>query len=275
MKKVFIILISIVIANLATAQTTANEAIEGCVFGAMGNEKFEKFGYINSHGEKTTCSFDDIAALLQKDVIGFYGLGDKYNTELKVKAYKQTDDYKDTYETMMEEYDYFTQNKGYVLFNLRYNSNYDVAKRCFFFKIGFDDLYRYSQPNYLCFEKGLALTYPSAYLSRTKQETSLATNGTFNYNILKTTTISEETALKIENEMEKPNCNARLLIIFKLSKAANEKKVVAGYYVDQTFIIGKSIAAYLVNVKTGEVYANMSSIFNQTANRKTTIQRKR
>lgn len=75
MKKVFIILISIVIANLATAQTTANEAIEGCVFGAMGNEKFEKFGYINSHGEKTTCSFDDIAALLQKRRYWFLWFG--------------------------------------------------------------------------------------------------------------------------------------------------------------------------------------------------------
>lgn len=225
MKKIIVSIISFLFAHVVVAQTTLKDLLKDCTFAAVGTEKYEKFGYINSHGEKTTCTFDDMAALLRKDVIGYYGLGDKYNTELKVKAYKQTDDYRDTYETMMEEYKLFTQGKGYILYNLRYNSNYDVAKRCFMFKIGFDDLYRYSQPHYLCFEKGFSLIYPTAYLTRTKQETNLATNGTYNYNILKTTVIPEETALKIENEMEDPNCNARLLIIFKLTSTANEKKL--------------------------------------------------
>ena len=275
MKKIIVSMISILFSHVVIAQTTLKDCIKDCTFAAVGTEKFEKFGYINSHGEKTTCTFDDMAALLRKDVIGYYGLGDKYNTELKIKTYKQTDDYRDSYETMMEEYKFFTQGKGYILFNLRYNSNYDVAKRCFMFKIGFDDLYRYSQPNYLCFEKGLSLTYPTAYLTRSKQETNLATNGTFNYNILKTTIIPEEIALKIEKEMENPYCNARLLLIFKLTNTAKEKKTVAGYYIDQDFIIGKTIGAYLINVKTEEVYADMSSIFKQTTTNRTTTQHKR
>lgn len=273
MKKILVLLICILFANVLIAQVTFKNLVKDCQFAVVGNEKYDKFGYFNSHGEKVTCTLDDMVSLLRKDLIAYYGLGNRYNTELKVKAYKQTDDYQDTYETMMEEYNFFTQGKGYLLYNLRYNSNYDTAKRCFLFKIGFDDLYKYSQPNYLCFEKGLVLTYPNAYLSRTTQNTNLASNGIFNYNILKTTVIPEEKALKIENEMESPNCNVRLLLIFKITKSATEKKVVGGYYVNQNFVIGKTIAAYIINQKTGEVYADMSYIFIQ--HKKPTTQRRR
>jgi hypothetical protein len=263
MKKSIVLLITVLYSIGAFPQTTLNDILKGCIFGSVENDKIEHFKYINSHGEKATCSIDDMAALLRKDVVAYYGLGDKYNTELKIKTFKQTDDYNDTFETLMEEYNYFTQGKGYVMYNLRYNSDYDTAKRCFLFKVGFDDMYRYSKPGYLCFGGGLSLTYPSAYLSRTRQESQYATNGIYNYNILKTTIIPEATALKIENEMENPYCNARLLIIFKLTTTSQEKKQVANYLIPQNFVIGKAIGAYIVNEKTGEVYADMSSAFVQ------------
>lgn len=276
MKKNVVLLVGIMFANVLSAQTTLNDLIKGCTFSISEYEKMETIEYTNSRDENVNYSIDEIASLLRKDVISYYDLSNKHNTELKIKTYKQTEDYRNKYNTMMQDYNRLTQGKGYLLYNLRYNSNYNVAKHCFMFKIGFDDLYRYAQPGYLCFENGIALTYPAAYLSRTKQNTNLATNGAYNYNILKTTTISEATASKIENEMENPYCNARLLIIFKLTNAVKEKKVVGGYYIPQNFIIGKTIGAYLVNEKTGEVYADMSSIFSQTVNnRKPTIQNKR
>lgn len=60
-----------------------------------------------------------------------------------------------------------------------------------------------------------------------------------------------------------PYCNARLLIIFKLTTTSQEKKQVANYIIPQNFVIGKAIGAYIVNEKTGEVYADMSSVFVQ------------
>ena len=268
MKKNLVLMISIIFAITSFAQKSVNDLIKDCVFYVVENERMESIEYIDSNGDNVTCSLDDIASLLRKDVITFFELQDKYNTELKIKTFKQTEEYNEYYKELISDYNIITQGKGYLMYNLRYNNSYNTAKRCFQFKIGFDDLYKYSQPNYICFEQGISLSYPTAYLTRTTQRTSLASNGIYNYNILKTTTIPEATALKIENEMENPYCNARLLIIFKLNKAASEKKVVAGYYVYQNFVIGKSINAYLVNVKTGEVYADMSSIFTQTSSNK-------
>lgn len=276
MKKIVVLLVSFLFANAMSAQVTYKSYVKDCVFKLKEWDKMKTFEYINSHGEKASCSLDEMAALLRKDVIGYYGLGDKYDTDLKVSMYKKTDDYQDTYETMMEEYNYFTQGKGYLLFNLRYNSDYDVVKRCFIFKIGFDDLYRYSQPGYLCFEEGIALTYPAAYLSRNNRTSNLSTNGSYHDNLVKTTVIPEETALKIEDEMKNPYCNARLLLIFKLTNTTNEIRNVAGFRVSQNYIIGKTIGAYIVNEKTGEVYADMSNIFSKLmTNRKSTTQRKK
>ncbi len=264
MKRIGSLLLVILFVNLSFAQTTFKSLTKDCVFRLAEWDKMKTFEYISSHGEKATNTLDQMAALLRKDVIGYYGLYDQYDTDLKISMYKKTDDYRDTYETMMEEYNYFTQGSGYLLYNLRYNSNYDVAKRCFIFKIGFDDLYRYVKPGYLCFEEGIALTYPSAYLSRNKMNAQYATNGIYYQNLVKTTVIPEETALKIEEEMKDPYCNARLLIIFKLTNAASDKRSIRGFMVHKNYILGKAIGAYIVNVKTGEVYADMSSIFSQT-----------
>ena len=275
MKKVFVLLISVLLTNGAVAQTTLNSLIGECALGVVENDKMEHFKFINSQGKSVSCSIDDMSALLHKDVVFYFGLEDTYNSELKIKAYKQTEEYKENYSLLMADYNKVTQGKAYLMYNLRYNNKYDVTKRCFLFDIGFDDLYRYSQPGYLCFENGLSLTFPTTYLSRKRQSSNLATNGIYNYNALKTTTISEAVALKIENEMDDPYCNARLLLIFKLTNTATEKKQVSNWIIPQNFILGKTIAAYIINEKTGEIYADMSKIFTQSTVRRTNTQRKR
>ena len=275
MKKVFVLLISVLLTNGAVAQTTLNSLIGECALGVVENDKMEHFKFINSQGKSVSCSIDDMSALLHKDVVFYFGLEDTYNSELKIKAYKQTEEYKENYSLLMADYNKVTQGKAYLMYNLRYNNKYDVTKRCFLFDIGFDDLYRYSQPGYLCFENGLSLTFPTTYLSRKRQSSSLATNGIYNYNTIKTTTIPETVALKIENEMDDPYCNARLLLIFKLTNTATEKKQVSNWIIPQNFILGKTIAAYIINEKTGEIYADMSKIFTQSTVRRTNTQRKR
>ena len=275
MKKVLIVLISTLLANGVAAQTTFNSLIGSCSLGVIENDKMEHFKFINSQGKSVSCSIDEMYALLRKDVVSYFGLEDTYNSELKIKAYKQTEEYKNNYSLLMADYNKVTQGKAYLMYNLRYNKKYDVTKHCFLFDIGFDDLYRYSQPGYLCFENGLALTFPTAYLSRKRQSSNLATNGIYNYNTLKTTTISEAMALKIEDEMDDPYCNARLLLIFKLTNTATERKQVSNWIIPQHFVIGKTIAAYIVNEKTGEIYADMTKIFNQSVGSRTNTQRKR
>jgi len=264
MKRLLVIaLISMVFANPSFSQKTITSITENCVFKVLENEDVRTIQFINAEGKTQKYSVDEISALLQKDVIKYYKLYNKYSTELQVNEFKKTERYQELYNSMMEDYNIVTKGTGYWMFNMRYNNPYDVKNRCFNIKIGFDDLYRYSASGYLCLKEGVALTYPSTYLSRTQQQSNLATNGVFNYNIVKTTTIPEETALKIEKTLRDPYCSTRLLLVFKLTKGTKEKKSAGYYQLTQNFVVGETIGAYLVNEKTGEVYADMSSIFKK------------
>jgi len=99
--------------------------------------------------------------------------------------------------------------------------------------------------------------------------------GFWQYNILRTPVISEETALKIEENLN----NSSILIIFKIQKSNIENKPilgVSGYTMEVPFVLGKTIGVYIVNTATGEVYADISNILTQTTpNKKPTTQRRR
>lgn len=208
MKKVFLIsLISLLFANSMSAQKAIATITENCVFKVLEIEDVETIQFVNLEGKTKNCSIDDISALLHKDVIKYYHLQNKYSTELQANEFKKTERYQELYNTMMLDYKLITNGTGYLMYNLRYNNPYDLTNHRFNIKIGTDDLYRYSGNSYLCMKEGLALTYPSAYISRTQQQSSLATNGIFNYYIIKTTAIPEEIALKIENTLRDPYCS--------------------------------------------------------------------
>ncbi|MBR6439408.1 MAG: hypothetical protein IKS65_09570 [Bacteroidales bacterium] len=77
--------------------------------------------------------------------------------------------------------------------------------------------------------------------------------------MLKTIVIPEEIALKIEE-----NYPSSLLIVFQIQKSAEEFIHLydnVGWY--SPIVLGKTVGAYIVNEKTGEVYSDMSSIFKK------------
>ena len=121
MKKFFILLISTLLANGVAAQTALNSLIGSCALGVIENDKMEHFRFINSQGKSVSCSIDEMYALLRKDVVSYFGLEDTYNSELKIKAYKQTEEYKNNYSLLMADYNKVTQGKAYLMYNLRYN----------------------------------------------------------------------------------------------------------------------------------------------------------
>lgn len=275
MKKILFLLISIFLANYAYSQNTLKSLTKDCFISFSPENRLEEFKFRDEYGEWVECSTANMAALLRKDVIVYYGLEDKYDTPLKISAYKKTDDYQDMIERIGEEYNVMTQSKSYMLYSLAHNNPYDMAKHCFNFKIIFDNIAKCSTPNYFSFGGGLALTFPSAYMTYKKVATNENSYGFWQYNILRTPVISEETALKIEENLN----NSSILIIFKIQKSNIENKPilgVSGYTMEVPFVLGKTIGVYIVNTATGEVYADISNILTQTTpNKKPTTQRRR
>ena len=276
MKKVFILLVGILFANIVSAQVTLKSLTKDCFISFYLDDIQGVFKFKNEYGETVKCSTDNMAAILRKDAIAYYGLDEQYNTPLKLSAYKKTDDYLDMTERIGEEYNVMTQNKTYFLYSLANNNPYDLAKHCFNFKINFDNIAKCSTPNYFSMGGGLALTFPSTYMTYKKVPTNENNFGYWQYNILRTPTISEETALKIEENLS----NTSILFIFKMTKSVIENKPilgVSGYTMEVPFVLGKTIGVYIVNEKTGEVYVDMSNILTQqpTTSRKPTTQRRR
>ena len=275
MKNILVLLISIFFANYAYSQTTLKSLTKDCFISFSPDNRLEEFKFINEYGEWVECSTANMAALLRKDVIAYYGLEDKYDTPLKISAYKKTDDYQDMVERIGEEYYVMTQKKSYMLYSLAHNNPYDMAKHCFNFKINFDNIAKCSTPNYFSFGGGLALTFPSAYMTYKKVATDENSYGYWQFNILRTPIIPEETALKIEENLNKSS----ILFIFKIQKSNIENKPilgVSGYTMEVPFVLGKTIGVYIVNTATDEVYADISNILSQsTPNKKPTTQRRR
>ena len=73
---------------------------------------------------------------MDKDLFSYFDLNDKYSTQLQKNVYKKTADYAELSEELNSDYAYITHSYLYVLKNLRYNTNYDVDKKCFYFRLG-------------------------------------------------------------------------------------------------------------------------------------------
>ena len=260
MKKVFLIsLISLLFAHSMLAQKTIETITSDCHLQFFpDNQEF----IITTEEEDFTFTLEAMYNIMQKDVIKSFGLQEKYDTELKVNMFKKTAEYQELYESLCYEYDIITTfNKGYVLIKFDKETHYDLQKRCFNIKIKFDNNYLCSTPNYYSFGGGIALTYPSSYITFKKVANPWNYFGQDVFNILKTITIPEETALMIEENY--PNS---LLLVFKIQKSTKEFRPIKGneqygYY--QPIVLGQTIGAYIVNEKTGEVYSDMSSIFKK------------
>lgn len=274
MKKNLVLLICIFFANLAYSQATLESLTKDCIISFSPENRLREFEVRDENGEWVECSTDNMAALLRKDVIAYYGLEEKYNTPLKISTFKKTDDYQDMVERISEEYKIMTQSKSYMLYSLANNNPYNMAKHCFNFKIEFHNIAKCSTPKYFTFGGGLALSFPSAYMTYKKVATNENLYGFWQYNILRTPVISEETALKIEENLK----NSSLLIIFKIQKSKFENEPVlglSGYIMKVPYVLGKTIGVYIVNTTTGEVYADISNILTLTnLNKKPTTQRR-
>lgn len=263
MKRLICIVLTLLIFVSVTIAQTYKEIIGKCRVEAVSDfEEYKSFYIYLPDNTKKEITIEKMASLLRKDVITYFDLDTKYNSDLKKSVFKKTSEYSELYQRLMGDYNIVKGSNCFLLYNLRYNNKYDVSKHNFSFKLGIDELYRYSpMPNNICFKGGISLSYPTKYVTRKQERNSLTTTGIYNTITLSTPSISEQTAIKIEDEIDSPYCNANLLFVFKLTQSAIEKKTVSGCIIPQEYIIGKTVGAYLVNVKSEEIYADFSNIF--------------
>ena len=265
MKKYLLLFLASIGLNTIQAQTSIEEIEKDCSISFSIENK--EFSFFDTNRNEKKLSTGHMRALLSNDVICYCDLEDKYDTDLKKSVFKKSDEYKKYLSQMSAEQNAVKQQNSYVLYNLKRKATYDMNTKSFNFRIDFDNNDICSAQGFYSFGGGLALSFPASNMSYKKVRTNENNYGYWNYNILKTPTISEETALKIEENIS----SVSILVVYKIESSKNEKIPVLGlpgYTMTMPVILGKAIKTYIVNRDSGEVYADISSICVATSKKK-------
>lgn len=188
----------------------------------------------------------EIGDLLSLDLVRFYKLWNIYDTELKKKVFTESDEGKEKYAQMKQEYERIRQCSCSFLYYIS-GSTYDLASKSMkvkysIYEYDFGNIENYVEFNHLC------LSLPAA-IKKKKPERYCGGNEYFYRNTLYIPIDSETKALEIENNIG----DCALLFIFKLDRAIEKKMLLSNDY----FVLGNCANVYIVNTKTGEIYVNI------------------
>ena len=220
-----------------------------------------------------TGNIQKLADLLNKNLFSFYDLNDDYPTNLQKNEYKKSKEYlKQDLPSFNEVYQSTKAHKFYILYNLRYNTPYDTAKKRFAFRIGVNDYMKTNIAGYMGLGNNLCISCPTNRLSVKK--TSTGYGDYFLSQFLYTTTIPESTALRIEKEMENPDCSICLMFIVKPYRVSKEARVInyGGYVGRQKalndYVLAKTVGLYIVDTNKEEIICDLSKMFSQTTSKR-------
>ena len=193
---------------------------------------------------------------MNKDVFGYFGLNQKYETPLQKNAFKKTEEYANYLSQLNYDYSCLSGSKFYILYNLRYNSEYDINKKSFIFRIGVLDWQRTNQSGYIGFGKNICTTFPANKLNikRTREYN----NELYAYQYIQIPIADEDLALKIEEDMSNPYCSTCLMFVVELNKVSSEKHPEFPWA--QNNILAKTVNLYMVNTKTEQIYCDLSEL---------------
>lgn len=209
-----------------------------------------------SEDEYNICKVDQVASLMNKDVFGYFGLNQKYETPLQKNAFKKTEEYTNYLSLLNYDYSCLSASKFYILYNLRYNSEYDIDKKSFIFRVGVLDWQRTSQSGYIGFGKNICTSFPTNKLNIKKEREY--NNELYAYQYIQIPIANEDLALKIEEDMSNPYCSTCLLFVVELNKVSSEKHPEFPWA--QNNILAKTINLYMVNTKTEQIYYDLSEL---------------
>lgn len=246
---------TILIAIVVCLSMSGQDNLEGTYKIDVGNGVWDtgKF-YI----EDSKLSKEQVAALLKKDVIGYFDLYDEYPTELKQSVFKKSEEYANYLARLEEDYAFLMSSEYRIAYNLKYNKSYDVNNKCFNFEVAVRDYQRISLSGYVGFGNNINTTFPLKYLKVKK--TREFDGSLYAWQYLQIPLADEETALKIETDMDNPYCSTCLVFVVKLNKAVSEKHPEFYWALDN--ILLKTVKLYIMNTKTGEIYCDLSKLLS-------------
>ena len=184
----------------------------------------------------------EIVDLLNLDVVRFYKLWNTYDTELKKKVFVESEEGKEKYAQMKQEYDRVKQST--CSFLLPIYSTYDLASKSMKVRISIHSNHFGNIENHAEFYQ-LCLSLPTA-IKRDKPKKFYGGRDYFYEYNLYVPVDNETKALEIENNIK----NCALLFLFKLNKAI-ERQI---RFLSQDFVLGNCSEVYIVNTITGEIY---------------------
>ncbi len=164
----------------------------------------------------------DIGGLLERDVVQYYQLDGKYDSPLKLKVFKQSQEYNNLLNHLEKERLYLLADTFYVTSKIP-KTNYDLNEKAFFFEELTNSIV-YTTTHFVSFYD-LGVVVPLLTKRGVKVEVE-----------------DENIALEVENNYQ----DCRLIYIFTFDEELSEQHA--------DFPIGKMQKLLLVNVKNGKVY---------------------
>lgn len=171
--------------------------------------------------------------LIERDVIGYYQLQDKYNSPLKLKMFKQSDEYKELVKKMEGERNKLLADTFYIIEKVP-KTNYDLRNNAFFFNVPQTNIL-YSTTHYIDYGY-LGIVSPV-----------LSNRG------LQVKIFDENNALDVEDNYK----DCRLVYVFTVNESLSEKTAKTG--LDDNHMICDMQRLYLVNINKQKVYYNVET----------------
>ena len=157
-----------------------------------------------------------IPLLLNRDIIHYYDLEDEYNTPLKLKRFKDSEDYKYMKDLIEQERESLLSHEYYAIFDV--NSPYDIDHKTFTIQL------HSSSKDYSLIGENIGIRTNDEHLY---------------WGEFCTPIIDENTAYEIETN------NCELIIFVKFTGEADK---------DDNLAVCKPIKVYIANKKSGKIY---------------------
>lgn len=252
-------LLSINNQNIKVVESTSNNASanfkeikERAIF--IDNiEHISQKVYYSIDGLKSEMDLDKFKNLMSLDVVEYFELRKVYDTDLKIKAYKNSSEYAKLYNQMRVLYDKFIGSMFYV--NIKFDSFYDLNRRSFpFSSYTIFDFSLGKSSNYIQEDNHLCLSLISNI--KLNEEIINHNNETYLKQGYYIPLVNEETALEIENN--KNDCS--LVFMFKIQKVFVKQSSIAGMFsVDTKFLMCQTERVLIVNNKNDKIYLSLKN----------------
>jgi len=209
-----------------------------------------------NNGETITIPFSKLVAILNKDVVKYFGLEEKYNSELKVSVFSKTEEYKPYLKDLLVLRNYALNSYFYFSKELGCYNKYNLNNKSFLL-VAFTEKKGFYNSNYIQFDD-LCILKPSFF----KYNDYVKFGGTnyFQNQDIFIPVVDESIALDIEN-----NCRSvELMLIFKLLDVVSLEVPIQGLIYISEFIRTNQITrAIIFDNNTNKVYKYFPDLNNK------------